>query len=365
MATNVLLAAPGGLAAACGNNGATNFTLDSTGVSADSVALLFIAPKTGTINAVGFRINSVTGTASAANVSIQGQTSGAPSGSNWDASSTVSVTGIGTTPYLATTFNWVTISPDAPDVTAGDKLAAVITLTTASTSVAITTGLDGAVNGSLAASPHVRTNTNAAGWVTTDDSLPAISVRYSDGEILYGCIPYVSALTSNTFASDTTAGSGGDERGVYWDVEADCTVYGADIAMRSDNANSTWDVCMYIGNAAASFTRSFVSNDVRAINAMGRLVVTFSSPVSVTSGSRARITVKPTTAAATGTVRVTEWTFADSDSREAVVGRLARCDRADGGSWSDSTTQFVQITPVLSEASIAYGSGVSAGVGVC
>lgn len=361
MPTNVLLAAPGGLAAACGNNNATNFTLDSTGVSADSVALMFIAPKTGTINAVGFRINSVTGTASAANVSIQGQTSGAPSGSNWDASSTVSVTGIGTAPYTATTFNWVTISPDAPDVTAGDKLAAVITLTTASTSVAITTGLDGAVSGSLALSPHVRTNTNAAGWVTTDDSMPAIAVRYSDGEILYGCIPYVTLLPSVTFGNDSTP----DEKGVYWDAEADCTVYGADIAMRSDNANSTWDVCMYIGNAAASFSRSFVSNDVRAINAMGRLVVAFETPVAVTSGSRARITVKPTTAAATGTVRVTEWTFADSDSREAVVGRLARCDRADGGSWSDSTTQFVQITPVLSEASIAYGSGVSAGVGVC
>jgi hypothetical protein len=347
MATNVLLAAPGGLAAACGNNGATNFTLDSTGVSADSVALMFIAPKTGTINAVGFRINSVTGTASAANVSIQGQTSGAPSGSNWDASSTVSVTGIGTAPYTATTYNWVTITPDAPDVTAGDKLAAVITLTTASTSVAITTGLDGAVNGSLAGSPHIRTNTNAAGWVTTDDSMPAVAVRYSDGEILYGCIPYVSALTSTTFGNDSTP----DEKGVYWDAEAAVTVYGADIAFRADGTGSAWDVHVYVGsgNPAASITLSLTDEDVRATASMGRLVVAFSTPVSVPAGSRARITIRPTVAAATGTVRVIEWTFADSDSREAVVGRLARCDRSDAGSWNDTTTQYIQITPVLAE----------------
>lgn len=355
MATAIPLAAPGGLASVMGNSGATNFTLDSAGASEDAVALCFTAPKTGSIDAVGFRINSVVGTGSVVKVSVQGQSAGAPDGT--PISTEMTVSGVGSAPYTAASFNWVTLTPTPASVTGGSEYAAVIRLTTASTSVTITTGLDGVVSGALAGSPSVRTQTNLTGWAATDDSMPAIAVRYSDGDIIYGTIPYVSSLSSNTFASDTTAGSGGDERGVYWTTEAAVTVLGAEIAFRADNANSTWDVCCYVDNGAASFSRSFVANDLRAINSMGRLAVHFDTPVSVPAGSKCRITVKPTTAAATGTVRVIEWTFPDSDSREAVVGRLARCDRADAGAWNDSTTQFIQITPVLAE--ITTGGGLA------
>lgn len=234
-----LVTVPGGLwipepfPAAHGNPDATNpFLLDASG---EKVALLFRAPKTGTLDRFEFKLGTVTqAPASGLKCSFQNVllTNGIPD-ETVDENATVT-SGL-------TTGAWV--NPGAfsagRSVTRGDLVAAVIEFASFGAGDSLN------VVGWYLADKTFPTHTShiahkTGGWTRYTDTL-LVALRYTDGS--YVLVPSVfpaSALNNPVFS----AGSTPDERGMRFTVPMACTLQGVLYRVTAD-AGDTFDVVLY------------------------------------------------------------------------------------------------------------------------
>lgn len=310
----------------------TALTLTTTGLGA-----VFRAYKTGNISKLGRLVTARTGNCE---FDFQMETlTGAPAvptGTIWAAGATVHVTVSGT--------GWVWHTLGTPGAVVKDDYFAVAinpTVAAVGDQATIGTNLAALVNRNF---PYAATK--LAGVYTAQNGSPILAAQYDDGTVLWGGLPVTAIATTTTIATDTTP----DEVGVMWTQPVGGTCFGVE-ALLSVSTQTAVDGTfeLYEGVAAAASSIASVkvtAADMRAATS-GKLELRFSTSVALVANREYRLVLKPSTATATGTYRLTNLTFESVASQQSQFGLFIRTHRTDAGTFTDTTTQIPSVCPVL------------------
>lgn len=193
-----------------------------------------------------------------------------------------------------------------------------------------------------------------AAWAKSQN-LPLMAIEYSDGS--YAPLPYVDAsvsgLAAETFNSTTTAGAGGDERGLIFQVPFACKVKGFWANLDIDNDA---EVVLYDSDGTEL--------DAVTLDATNRVVthsqvyhVPFSDEFTLAKDTNYRLSLRP----GAGNASVMVSSFPTAAVLDAMPGG-SECHytvRTDGGAWTETTTKRPLMGVILS----AVDNGVSSGSG--
>lgn len=314
----------------------TTHLVDATN---DSAGAILTAPKTGNISAVGRPVTAVGGTGTTGTMRMEtvSGAAGSPTGTIFaagaDATDDVSATG----------WAWKTLNTPAA-VTKGNDFAVVYTASAADGTNNATFGYG--LTGVSALRPYSVVRT--AGTWSFPSVPPLFAAKYDDGEIILGCYPLTAIGTSTNIASDTTP----DEVGVKWTAPTSGSCIGLSIMASVSSLNLAGTAKLYQGDSTELETSTFAASNWRAAFATARFIVHFDSAVAVAAGTVYRATFLPTVATATGNIRLVDMTFESADSLQRTMTALAqKCSRTDAGAWTDTSTNIVSVTPLMSAAS--------------
>lgn len=307
----------------------STMTIDAAG---EIAAFVFIAPKTGTLSKVRFRLSGVT-TAQDLKVSFQDLSSGNPDGTPDQyrvvPSASVAVgfveTGI--------------LSDDGTDggtkrsVTIGDALAVVVEFNSAVGNVQVST------QSSNAASifGHAYSDLFTASWAKNTSQAPLFALEYSDGSVepIAGVLP--GTYSNVVFNS----GSSPDEYGNVFTLPFSARVSGIWAWVDYDNAA---DLVLYSGTSALA-TIAVPASTNRPGTAMGFVALQFPTPQTLAAGVY-RAVLKP----GASNVGINLATLAAAaDLAAHFRSDFYGTSRTDAGAWSDDTTTVYQIGPIIDQ----------------
>lgn len=302
-----------------------NTVLDA---NSEATAFVFQAPKTGTIDRVGFRTATVT-TGDTVTVSLQtvdastGNPTGTLAGTNTSATQVVNA---------ADDNVWfeVTLTAGA-SVTRGDVLAFVVALPSSGSTgnMQITRGQ----TPFLTQFPYGSNFTGGA-WAKTTQGAACKAVRYSDSTWPYtlGMTPIASAVGSfgqgNSFSSSSTP----DERGCKITMPFPCKVSGS-WHRGSGTTAGDYTMKLYDVSNTVLASKTFDGDFNPVIG--GVVWQMFDTEVTLAAGDVVRLTKLPTTTTATTLIDMTYPTGLASAS--PLGSSHVHTFRTDAGSWTDVT----------------------------
>lgn len=331
----------GAAAPAFGNNR----TIDAT---AEKAGMVFQVPKTGTIDAVGFLLGTVTqAPTNGLKVSLQDpSTTGLPDGTP-DQYRVVPVGSISTGAWITTGL----ITSDGTDggakrsVTRGDVLCVVIEFSSfvAGDNLNIQERTGGLNDGAM---PYVVADTGA--WAkSTNTGDPVVALKYDDG--LYypapRCYP-MSALTTLAVNTGTTP----DEIGLKFRVPVGIKVGGLWIR-RSQTAARDVTYKLYDSDGS-TVLKSFV--DDGDFGSGNNRYLLFSSEVTLVANTYYRLTALPSSASS---LNFYYFDVAAAGIMDAIPGGqdMHWTQRTDAGAWTDTTTRRPWMGLLITD--ITSGSG--------
>lgn len=327
---------------------ATSFLIDASG---EKIAFMFQAPKTGTLNACGFRIgNSTQIPSSGVRVSFQNRdaATGFPDGTQ---DQYRVVTGMSANTWVETGL----ITSDGTDgggkrsVTQGDLLCIVWEFESfAASDVFRLAPNSGTAGQTFYLYPSGALYTSSWGWVAKAASLALI---YSDGSYVMPIpfnLPAATTITTTNVSSSTTP----DEVALIFVPSVPMTVCGAWVNVDLD---SNADVILYDSGGSTLASVSHDSDDRRATS-RGTIAALFSSSVDLTAGATYRLAFKPTTTTncALG--------YYDTNSTSVMGANDGGASwhwsqRTDAGSWSETDTRRPFIGLIVDKFSDGAGGG--------
>lgn len=330
----------------------TRFTLDASG---ESVAFMFYAPKTGTIDRLYFWNYALTSSGNA-DVRLETVTSGGrPSGTLVGTNTNVTVT-INAAPQ------WVEgILTSGASVTQGQYVAAVLKRTTGSYQIVSCPQFTAMSAYSDNHYPGPALGLGYLGLWSSPYRNPFGAVRYSDGTYppIPGLWPFYSTTgggddVATTMASNTTP----DEVALKFVPPIDCSVLGINICLGAAVSTDSFDRVLYDSSSSV-----LGSTTTAAPGGGATQLGYFSSPITLAAGSTYRAAYKPTTTN-------TALAYHHQGYNASVLGnldyytawQLARSTRTDGGAWTDSTTDipagFFLVIGAVDNGKTPYSYGV-------
>jgi hypothetical protein len=296
--------------------------LDASG---EKLAMVFRAPKTGTLDRFEFLLGTVTqAPASGLKCSFQNVdlATGLPD-ETVDENATVT-SGL-------TTGAWVNPGSFSAGraVTRGDLVAAVVEFAAWAAGDAL--ALDRLYLSITVAPIHTSYGPKKLGgtWDKADQPLPPWALRYTDGSyaLLPGGFP-VSAIVNGAFNS----GSSPDELGMRFTVPFPCRLQGVLLRM-IPAASSTFDVVLYQDSTVVETVTT--DGDVTYTAAARPILVLFDSLL--VANTLYRVVLKPTATSQD----LFRFTVANAAIMDAFGGGQAwhQTERTDAGAWTDTTTK--------------------------
>ncbi len=268
------------------------------------------------------------------------------------------IKGAGNSAYVdvadpGTGFAWRTLGT-AVAVTAGDRLAATIRYTGASTIDAdhcITVALK--LVGVATNLPIPFNVALTGGTWATNANPPAIAVRYSDGYV----VPMMVAYDSAAYESWSTSVTAGRYRGNKWTPPFDCRGVGVILSMRP-SATSDFNVKVFSGTNTTPVASVAIEPD-EVYGTQGGAYPAFIplAPFSMTASTIYRFVVEPTTAnAITGFPKIV-FPTGDNYARQAIFSDLKGAYGTSGGTpdpeWTGESDDTVYcIVPVIDQISV-------------
>lgn len=254
--------------------------------------------------------------------------------------------------FTTTGWHWITLGTAAAG-TAGDVIAARLWPSSAGTADAsnyVQVRLYN-TNGYSDMLPHSVTGISSA---LPFDPASALSLGVMDS----GGTVHLPAISDYTY--DYDADSTPDEVGALFSLPFDATCNGAAIAIYPETADSNFTIKLYSGATELAS----VAMDASQLKAQGgyRVLRVYWDAVEMTMGSSYRLSVL-----ATGTgvndIVVPVATVNEAASREWFTegARWQYTARADGGSWTESTTKLPMLGLLLSSYTTDGGSTPGAG----
>jgi hypothetical protein len=313
-----------------------NTVLDA---NSEATAFVFQAPKTGTIDRVGFRTATVT-TGDTVTVSLQAvdASTGNPTGTLFGTNTS------GTQVISASDDNvWfeVTLTAGA-SVTRGDVLALVVALPSS--------GSTGNMQITRAQTPFLTqfpygSNFTGGSWAKTTQGAGCGALRYSDTTWPYtlGMFPIASGNgpfgQSNSFSSSSTP----DERGSKITMPFPCKVTGS-WARASGTTAGDFTMKLYDASNTLLASKTF-DGDYNPV-AGGVVWYLFDTEVTLAAGDVVRITKLPTTTTAT---TIQDMTYPTGLASASPLGAThVHTFRTDAGSWTDVTDKSTLCGLILS-----------------
>jgi hypothetical protein len=286
-------------------------------------ACIFTAPKTGTIDRVGFRTSTATTTADRIVTLETLNASGQPSGTLWGTNTTATVS---VTSTDDDTWFEVTLTAGA-SVTQGDRLALVVSAPGASPGNSVI--MHWSVTGGGSAFPYVANNVGV-GWAKTVGRWFCGAVRYSDTTwpTTIGLYPLATGTGSVDNSVFTTA-STPDERGNKITIPFACKVGGA---WAHHSAAQTGDFTWKLYDSGTTVLAS-KAIDGDYSNASGHMWHMFGTEVTLNAGDVVRLTKLPTSATNVANSAIQYPTGLLSAS--PMGASVQHTHRTDAGSWTD------------------------------
>lgn len=320
--------------------------LDASG---EKAAFVFRAPRTGTIDRVCFRTQTVT-TGDTLDVRLEtvDAATGDPTGTLWAANTNASQVVANADDNV-----WfeVTLTAGAV-VTRGDRIAFVI-VNGAAGALNIVQQIANSMLERLPMRPMNYALHFASSWAKQNSGMVG-AVRYSDGS--YAHVPNLEPL-ANTAATVFNSGSSPDERGNRFILpfKARCVGLWAGLAK---TAGATVDLKLY--DSGSTLLES-VNLDLDVMEGSGgNAWGLFDSSVTLDAGSLYRMTIAPDTATS---VTDREQIMQSAALMNAAHGGDAMylTTRTDGGAWTDTATQRVSMGLILDGLDDGAGGGSSGG----
>lgn len=308
-----------------GNNNPTGtVSLGLTG-SGHKYAVVFMAPKTGNIRTVRFRLGTIT-TATNTDVRLETVSAQFPTGTLVGANTNLVVS---SGSLVASSVNTVTLTADAA-VTIGDKIAIVIA-PSGTPSYNINVGSTGYVIGSTYAANH-----NGTSWSVHGSAPPFVSISYDDGSSAYIPGLWYTGPTAVSFSSSSNP----DEIGARFLMGVTCRVRGVWTAVDLD---ADCDMVLYSTDGVTALGTITLPSALRQSTA-GRspYFAHFSSPVTLNaSASKYYLAMKP------GASSVSMYYVdhgAEAQKNQLSGGTnweyISAKDPSGTGSWTASATRY-------------------------
>jgi hypothetical protein len=303
--------------------------------SGTGCGMIFVAPKTGTIDAVYVGITATSGSPTIT-VGLEGATSTRSPDGTYKNSGNAKVDLVNPSTGGA----WRTLGATA-SVTAGDNLA---------TTVRYSSGTSATIANTISSETcdHPFGVTLSGGTWSQGSGIPLVAARYTDGTVVGAA---GTSATVNSWGNGTTPLL----RGNLWVPPMDCKVYGAVVTMRLNVAGGSAKVSVYDGTTllvSQTLTQAVTSGT----NNPGTHYVYFPEQ-SLTAGGSYRFVLEPTTAATIGGFG--QFDFVDSTGRDGYKASLLTGTTANtaGGAWTDTSNRMYSILPLVSEVSSGGSSG--------
>jgi hypothetical protein len=324
-------------------------TMDAAG---DQVAVVFRAPKTGTLAKVGFRTGTVT-TGGTLRVSFQDV--GGDGNPDEVEDQFADVVVVDTDDNVAFLTGNITDDGTAGGVkrtvTKGDVIAIVIRLTTAGNLQVLSRQFNGQPEPSSATT--YRRNDVAGGAWSLTSTTNGLTLEYSDGTYapIHDLNPFLEALVSYSVTTATTP----DEVGIKIVPPVDMEVTGIFALLATVNTGSTASFVLYDAADAILASATLDGDQRKASGALDRYAFLFASAVTLTAGLTYRVTVLPTV----GTWTVIAGELMNAAARGAMPGgtNVQGTTRTDAGAWTDSSTAISFVGIVMSSMDDGAGGG--------
>lgn len=305
----------------------------------DSEAIVCVAPKDGTIDAVGVYINAITGNPPAyyfGLVTVDTST-GAPNTAAYGGSA------IETYDFTATGWVWVTLATPAT-AAAGDLFAVRVwpTGTAPDTSNRIQVVYDNILSMGLPYAIQFATGWNKNLFSTS------MAARYSTGEIVG--FPIVSYLFANVDSGTTP-----DEVGNKFVPPAGMKCIGVRTCFRARAAGGTYTAKLYdsannLLASVSSFAPVVSDNNTSPYNL-------YWDEVSLTAGETYRVTILPNS---TTDANPAAFDFESETSKNNTIPSGSNWQatyRTDAGAWTDDASGVVWLSLLISDITFSTSSG--------
>jgi hypothetical protein len=310
----------------------------------NSMAGVFMIPKSGHVTHVGLRINSVTGVCPAFNIGLV--TVGA------DGHPTTTAYGTATNPTFvpagSDVWQWVELTAHT-DVVVQEFAAVRVWPTASAPDATHKFRMQISSNGSTVM-PHTKNYTTS--WAVFLQ-WPAIAMRYDDGDV------YPIPLTGTSSYRDIRTTSTPDEYGIKFSPPWDCKVSGT--IFSALNATATADLSIVLYDAANNILQSWsLDNDILYPSFTNGPYWLHCSPVSLTKDATYRLTALPQTANYWSIDEIQmDDALADGNCRYSIPDgkRFSGTWRTDAGAWTDSLSRMAFMALLLDEISLPAAGG--------
>jgi hypothetical protein len=330
--------------------GLHNLLIDAAG---EKVAWVFRVPKTGPLERIGFRFNTVT-TAADLKAGFQDvdPATGFPDGTI-DQYRVVPSASVVSNTWIDTGI----ISSDGSDggtkrsVTIGDLVAAVVEFDSAVGNLNIS-GIPSDSSGlGFANSAYELLYTSS--WAKSQLGVPQLAIKYADGSYPYlpDVLPILSSATGLTYL-DFNINSTPDEAGLYFQAPFP---YKISHVWVCSNAAGDFQLVLYDAGDTVLRTIS-VDKDVRGIASASGGVYPFSAPIELTKNVIYRLVMKPTTTTNTN-LRYMEVNAAAFLEHMDGGTAFYWTQRTDAGAWSQIATRQPWLGVVISALDDGVGGG--------
>lgn len=309
----------------------------------NSIAMIFVVPKTGTINKICFNVSAFNGTPPAYNVGlVTVDASGNPTTTAYGSSGIYSWTPGGTG------MAWITLSTPATGATAGDVCAVRIypgaSAPDAGNNISVTY-----VGASPSHTyPHIRTFTTV--WSAASVGGFGIGVQYSDGSVVFAP---VSSTISENIQSDTTP----DELGCLFQVPIKMTCIGSMVGLAAASGGADFTVKLYDSDGSTLLGSQAIDTSQMTGAAVKVWPHFHWAGAILLPNTDYRLTVLPGEAIFGLSVLQMTVDAAASLAAFAEGSRWQRTERTDAGAWSQTATKLPMMGLLIADISGNEGGG--------
>lgn len=313
----------------------STYALDSSGIV---VAAICYAQAGGTISKVGFYVTAKNGSGTTWISGIEGLTNGDPDGTIKGGGSPASVSF--TQADVVVGWNWLTLD-NTYVVGEGEGIAVTIRHSSGTVDVSNNmTVMASNGNGNNYNMPYRATSTDSGSTWTTSNDIASIGYQFNDGSLPIGA----HGLYSLAFQSFGSSGPWG----VRFTSPFTADIIGMQVLL-SASGGKTLTLSVYDTSDTLLAQSTMDTDDFEDISP--RVIILGFDPVTLTAGVDYRLVLN-----CDGTATTVLMTYGHADLREAYTGP---CYATNGGpgSWTDNTTQALQLNPIFRNIQTSGGGG--------